>query len=139
MFRIFFGAKKRKTKIIKQPDRRYLNNKEEARKLVLSRLEYYNRYYNYKWNRVSVKNTKRRWGSCSARKNLNFCYKVVFLPPELADYVVVHELCHLGQFNHSTEFWKLVSHTLPEYKLLRKRLLQLGSSPFKSPAHKQEN
>ncbi len=100
----------------------YLEHREQARELVLGRLAYFNRLYDFKWNRVAIKNTKRRWGSCSKKGNLNFCYKVALLPQELADYVIVHELCHLGQFNHSKDFWKLVEKSIPNYGVIRTSL-----------------
>jgi predicted metal-dependent hydrolase len=103
---------------------KYLANKERARDLVLSRLSYFNEYYHLSWNRVSIKNTKRRWGSCSKKGNLNFCYKLVFLPPELADYIVVHELCNLVQFNHSKAFWAEVAKTVPDHVDRRAALLK---------------
>jgi hypothetical protein len=78
-------------------------------------------------NTALIKNTSSRWGSCSRLGNLNFNYKIVFLPPELQDYLVVHELCHLGQFNHSQSFWNLVKKTIPEYLRLRKNLRDIGS------------
>ncbi len=99
-----------------------MEHREQARELVLGRLAYFNRLYDFKWNRVAIKNTKRRWGSCSKKGNLNFCYKVALLPQELADYVIVHELCHLGQFNHSKDFWKLVEKSIPNYGVIRTSL-----------------
>ncbi len=101
--------------------REYLKYKEMARALVESRISYYNNFYNFKINRISIKNTKSRWGSCSKKGNLNFSYKIALLPQELADYVIVHELCHLGEFNHSKRFWKLVSLTIPNYLELKNR------------------
>jgi predicted metal-dependent hydrolase len=105
----------------------YLENKSAAERLVWGRLEHFNAFYNYIYNRVSIRDQKSRWGSCSGKKNLNFSYRIVFLPPELADYLVVHELCHLGEMNHSARFWKLVERTIPEYKLLRRKLLKSGN------------
>lgn len=96
--------------------------KEKALELVLNRLQHFNAYYGLTWNNVAIKNTSSRWGSCSKRANLNFNYKIVLLPPELADYLVVHELCHLQEFNHSKKFWDLVKNTIPDYKILRKEL-----------------
>lgn len=117
-----FGLKK-----FKQYKRRdYLNNKEKARAFVKSRLEYFNNFYGYAYNRISIKDTKSRWGSCSTKANLNFNYKIIFLPPELADYIIVHELCHLKEMNHSPNFWILVAHTLPNYKKLRKSLRDIS-------------
>lgn len=90
--------------------------------LIEERLAYFNTVYGFTWKKITIKNLKSRWGSCSKAGNLNFSYKIVYLPKELADYLVVHELCHLGQFNHSKNFWKLVEKTIPEYEALRKQL-----------------
>ena len=100
----------------------YLTNKEEARKIAKKKLLKYNNYYNFKYNRISIRNQKTRWGSCSAKGNLNFNYKICKLPEELCDYVIVHELCHLKEFNHSNNFWELVSLTIPNYKKIRREL-----------------
>lgn len=99
--------------------------KEEARVLARLRLEHFNKFYNFKWENISIKNTKTRWGSCSRKGNLNFNYKLVLLSPELSDYIVVHELCHLGEFNHSKNFWNLVTQTCPNYLELRKQIKQI--------------
>lgn len=115
----------RRKKPVKKSPKIYLDNKEKARSLVFARLEYFNQFYGFKWNRVSIKNTRRRWGSCSKKGNLNFCYRVVLLPPDLVDYIVVHELCHLGQFNHSSAFWAEVTKTIPDYPLKKHALLNL--------------
>ncbi len=100
----------------------YLKNKEQARKIAQERLLKYNSYYNFKYNRVSIRNQRTRWGSCSAKGNLNFSYKICKLPNKLTDYIIVHELCHLKEFNHSKNFWRLVSLTIPDYKDCRKEL-----------------
>ncbi len=97
-------------------------NKERARGLVRERLEYFNQFYKFKFNRIFIRNQKSRWGSCSSRRNLSFNYKIVFLPLAVADYLIVHELCHLGQMNHSPDFWNLVAEQIPDYKKLRKEL-----------------
>ncbi len=103
----------------------YIRYRDAARVLVHARLARFNQFYGFTLRKVFIKNLRSRWGSASERGNLNFNYKLVFLPPELADYVVVHELCHLGQFNHSPAFWALVGRTIPEYKLLRKVLRRI--------------
>lgn len=106
----------------------YVNNKETVRKLVLSRLAYFCEIYSNlgaplpSWKRVAIRDQKSRWGSCSRKGNLNFNYKLLFLPPELQDYIIVHELCHLRELNHSKRFWALVAAALPEYNDLRKKL-----------------
>ncbi len=98
----------------------YSKYKEKARLLVENRISYYNKFYRFQINRIAIKNTRSRWGSCSKAGNLNFNYKIALLPQSLSDYIIVHELCHLGEFNHSKKFWKLVSVTIPHYKKLRK-------------------
>ena len=103
----------------------YLTHKEEARVLVHAKLAQFNAHYKYPLKKVFIKNHKSRWGSCSSRGNLNFNYKIAFLPPELQEYLIVHELCHLGFFNHSKEFWALVAQTVPEYQMLRKKLKEV--------------
>jgi predicted metal-dependent hydrolase len=97
-------------------------NEEKALALIQSRLLHFNRSYGFAWKNVSVKNLTTRWGSCSKIGNLNFSYKIIYLSKELADYLVVHELCHLGEFNHSKKFWSLVEKTIPDYLILRKQL-----------------
>jgi predicted metal-dependent hydrolase len=120
----------KKEEIRKRPQRTrndYLENKSAAERLVWARLEHFNAFYNFKYNRLCIRDQQSRWGSCSAKKNLNFTYRIVFLPPELADYLIVHELCHLGEMNHSAKFWALVARTIPEYKKWRKILLKEGN------------
>src|SRR6185369_1027600 len=99
-------------------------HREAARVLVHAQLSHFNSFYNFSYGRVSIKDTKSRWGSCSKRGNLNFNYKILFLPPHLADYLIVHELCHLKEFNHSPRFWSLVGQTVPDHKAIRRELRQ---------------
>jgi predicted metal-dependent hydrolase len=100
----------------------YLDNKKKARDLVLGRLEHFNQFYGLNWGRISIRSQKSRWGSCSRAKNLNFNYKLLWLPVELQDYIIVHELCHLAELNHSKRFWALVARIIPEYHKLRRQL-----------------
>lgn len=100
----------------------YMANREAARALVHERLEYWNSFYKFHYSRVAIKNTKSLWGSCSRKGNLNFSYKLLFLPRELVDYVIVHELCHLREHNHGKGFWRLVAQTQPDYLRLRRLL-----------------
>lgn len=102
----------------------YKAKKEQARKIIQSKIEKFNRHYGFQFGKISVKNQKRCWGSCSGKKNLNFNYKIVFLPDDLRDYIIVHEICHLEELNHKKKFWSLVSETIPNYKLLRRKLRQ---------------
>lgn len=110
----------------KNTRREYLDTKERARIFVHNKLKQYNQFYNFSYNGVRIKNQKTLWGSCSKNNNLNFNYKLVLLSERLAEYIVVHELCHLKEFNHSERFWKLVALTIPEYKEIRKELRKQG-------------
>jgi predicted metal-dependent hydrolase len=100
----------------------YLKYKTVALDFVQRRIEFLNKKYGFVYNRVSIKNQRTRWGSCSKKGNLNFNYKIALLPERLSDYLIVHELCHLKEFNHSENFWNLVSKTVPNYLELRKEL-----------------
>ena len=102
----------------------YQRHKEEARAIIMRRLEYLNQYYGFQYNRVFIKNQRTCWGSCSEKKNLNFNYKIMFLPPSIRDYIIVHELCHLKEFNHSPRFWALVGKALFNYMSLRSQLCE---------------
>ncbi len=73
-------------------------------------------------NRVTVREQKTRWGSCSSKGNLNFNWKLIMAPPQALDYVVVHELCHLHEFNHSPRFWALVAAQMPDYEVWKRWL-----------------
>ncbi|MBI3459033.1 M48 family metallopeptidase [Candidatus Azambacteria bacterium] len=100
----------------------YLENKDQAWVLATERITFYNKIYGFSFNQIFIKNQKTRWGSCSSKKNLNLNYKIVFLSPEHQDYIIVHELCHLKEFNHSRQFWILVKKTIPNYLKIKKEL-----------------
>ncbi len=103
----------------------FKQHKDAAYTFVIGRLQELNTNHMYVWNNVTIKNTSSRWGSCSVRKNLSFSYRILFLPKELQDYLLIHELCHLKEFNHSARFWKLVGEKIPEYVHLRKELKKI--------------
>ena len=119
---------------VKDVDFDLLNEKKEAEKadykksvklarvVIKSRLEFFNRYYKFSYKRVAIKNQRTCWGSCSQDANLNFNYNIINLPEEVRDYVIVHELCHLKELNHSSDFWRLVAQTVPNYRELRREL-----------------
>lgn len=108
--------------LMRRNRRQYLRLRETTRALVHERLRYFNAHYRLVLRKVFIKNHKSRWGSCSESGNLNFNYKLIFLPSEIADYIVVHELCHIAELNHSPRFWRLVERTIPHHKGLRRRL-----------------
>lgn len=72
--------------------------------------------------RITIRDQKTRWGSCSSRGNLNFNWKLIMAPPQVLDYVVIHELCHLHEFNHSPRFWTLVEGQMPDYGVWKRWL-----------------
>ncbi len=96
--------------------------KKEASARVALRLAHFNSHYNFSYNKITIRNQKTRWGSCSRTKNLSFNYKIALLPESLVDYIAVHELCHTAQMNHSKKFWSLVAETIPDYAIRRKTL-----------------
>ena len=99
--------------------------RKEARVLAEEKVRHFSQVYGFNYGKISIRNQKTRWGSCSRRGNLSFNYKIVLLPEHLADYIIVHEICHLGQFNHSASFWNLVAKTVPDYKVLRREVRKL--------------
>jgi predicted metal-dependent hydrolase len=117
----FFSKYKNRPKL-KTSVAEYRLLKPQALSLAKQKVKYWNQFYNFGYNRVSVKNQKTRWGSCSRKGNLNFHYKIVHLPEDQLDYLIVHELCHLKEMNHSKNFWELVGRTIPKFKILRKEL-----------------
>ncbi len=96
--------------------------KQLCKPIVEVKLLQFNSYYNFKYNRLSIRHQKTRWGSCSSEGNLNFNCKLMCISDDLKDYVVVHELCHLKEMNHSKNFWALVEKTIPNYRELRTQL-----------------
>ncbi|OGY42340.1 MAG: hypothetical protein A2Y67_04405 [Candidatus Buchananbacteria bacterium RBG_13_39_9] len=112
---------------VKIDPKEYRQNKKAALHLARQLLTEYNQFYNFKINSIRIKNQKTRWGSCSRLGNLNFSYRLVFLPEDLARYIIVHELCHLRELNHAPGFWQLVAKTFPDYPEKRKRLRLISS------------
>ena len=118
----FFKTKTRKRKVVNPS---YNKHKEITRALIFSKLEYWAPICGVNFKRVAIRNTKRCWGSCSSLGNLNFSYKMLFLPECLADYIIVHELCHLKELNHSPKFWAEVEKIMPHYRELILELRKL--------------
>lgn len=104
----------------------YLKHKDAALTVATERIAHFNQHYGFVFNQIAIKDQKTRWGSCSRKGNLNFNYKIALLPRALRDYLVVHELCHLGEFNHSKTFWDLVAMTIPNYIQYRRALKKIS-------------
>jgi predicted metal-dependent hydrolase len=103
----------------------YKNVRDAAHRLVKERIAHYGPAYGVSVGRVFIRDQRTRWGSCSTKGNLNFNWRIVHLPPQAADYLIVHELCHLREFNHSERFWRLVARAVPDYVRIRKELRAL--------------
>lgn len=110
----------------------YLTN-EEIKKLadkalqhIPKRVSYYAKQIGVTYGRITIRNQKTRWGSCSSKGNLNFNCLLMLTPPEVIDYVVVHELCHRKEMNHSGAFWAEVENVIPDYKEQVKWLKENG-------------
>lgn len=110
----------------KDDKRDYKKYKDRARDLAEKRIEHFNKICGFKFNKINIKNQKTRWGSCSKKGNLNFNYKIALLPEKLADYIIIHELCHLKEFNHSQKFWNLVAKIIPNYIEAKSELKKSG-------------
>jgi len=100
--------------------------KKEARQIFSERVAFYAEEYGVEYAKLKLSSAKRRWGSCSARGNINLTWRLVMAPLEIVDYVVVHELSHLREHNHSKAFWAQVEAILPDYKERRKWLKENG-------------
>ncbi len=90
--------------------------REYARAALSEKVRYYGGIMQVSVNRIAIREQKTRWGSCSSKGNLNFNWKLVLMPHRIQDYVVVHELAHRKQMNHSVFFWKEVEAVLPDYR-----------------------
>ena len=103
---------------------RELANK--ALELIPKRVEYYAPLLGVTYGRITIRNQKTRWGSCSSKGNLNFNVALMRVPMEVLDYVVVHELCHRIHMNHSEAFWAEVENVMPDYKVYKRWLKENG-------------
>jgi len=108
-------------KAVRSSRKDYLKNREMAREFITNRVRYFSELYGFRHRKIRIKNQRTVWGSCSEDGSLNFNYILFKMPKDIADYIIVHELCHLRQFNHSEKFWDLVGRTLPGYKGIKKK------------------
>lgn len=101
---------------------------QKAKQILPERIAYFASLLGVSYGRITIRAQRSRWGSCSAKGNLNFNCLLMLVPPEVRDYVVVHELCHRLELNHSSKFWAWVERVVPDYKLHRTWLRDNGSS-----------
>ena len=100
---------------------------EAALEDIPKRVQHYAPMVGVTYGRITIRSQRSRWGSCSSKGNLNFNCLLMLCPEEVRDYVVIHELCHLIEFNHSRRFWSLVEKQMPEYEVWKKWLKTHGS------------
>ena len=98
--------------------------KKYAKKEISKRVVFLSKKYNFTINRIAVRDQSSRWGSCSSKKNINMNWRLIFAPIETLDYVIIHELCHTKEMNHSKNFWNLVESISPNWKENRDWLTQ---------------
>lgn len=101
---------------------------DKALKYIPQRVSYYSSIIGVDYGRITIRNQVSRWGSCSAKGNLNFNCLLMLTPSDVIDYVVVHELCHRKEMNHSPKFWAEVEKFLPNYKSSKKWLKDNGGA-----------
>jgi len=101
-------------------------DKAKARRQIIARLHALAERYGFKFSKVSIRNQKTRWGSCSARGNISLNIKLVALPQELSDYVLLHELVHIKVHNHSRKFWQELDKYVGDGKTRAKKLVEYG-------------
>ncbi len=104
----------------------YDRHRELARQVFQQSVDYYAQQMQVSYRRITIRDQKTRWGSCSMKGNLNFNWRLVLAPREVLDYVVVHELAHRREMNHSSRFWGLVAEVMPDYKWRREWLKENG-------------
>ena len=104
----------------------YEKARDLARHVLARKTELYASLMQVAYNKISIRDQKTRWGSCSGKGNLNFNWRLILAPEEVQDYVVVHELAHRREMNHSPAFWKIVECVLPDYRTCRQWLKQHG-------------
>ena len=116
-----------KMKAVEKEHENFLKNSTvidiaEARKKLVNRLNELSEKHGFRYNKVFMKNQKTRWGSCSAKNNINLNMKLIRLPDEIIDYVLLHELVHTRIKNHTNEFWAELNRLVGDAKAKRKRL-----------------
>jgi len=104
-------------------EKRYI---DAAKEYFPKRAAYFAPLTGGNYSRITIRDQKTRWGSCSAKGTLSFNWRLMLAPPAVLDYVVIHELCHLTHMDHSKAFWALVERVCPDYRTHRKWLKEHG-------------
>ena len=125
-------AKQKERKVQSEKVRTLTENERElyrdqAKSIFEQKVAYYSRLMNVTYGRISIRDQKTRWGSCSAEGNLNFNWRLILAPAGVLDYVVIHELAHRKEMNHSARFWDVVESYMPEYRKYREWLKENGN------------
>ena len=107
---------------------------ESARKIFKRKTAAYARKMGVTYGRITIREQKTRWGSCTSEGNLNFNWRLIFAPEKVLDYVVVHELSHRKEMNHSPAFYAVVASVMPEYKACEKWLRDNGATLWQNPS-----
>ena len=118
------AMKRQEKREMPEAEKKYYRNL--AREVLGARTGYYARKMGVTYGRISIREQKTRWGSCSSKGNLNFNWRLIFAPEEVVDYIVVHELAHRKEMNHSRAFYDVVASILPDYKVREKWLKENG-------------
>jgi predicted metal-dependent hydrolase len=123
LMKITFHVKDRRTR------KRNIVNwyREQTKKLLDNKVPFFGKILSISYRKVRIRNQKSRWASCSKEGNLSFNLLLSSLPINIIDYIIIHELFHLVEFNHSVHFWKLIEHAYPSYKHCRNWLKNNGA------------
>jgi len=104
--------------------------KKQAGKIIPQCVDQISDSHNLSFNNIKITSAERRWGSCTGKKTINFSWRIIMLPSEIIEYIVIHELAHLKELNHSNKFWFVVGQMMPDYKK-RKKWLRDNSYKFR--------
>lgn len=116
------SARQAAKKIIRLTDKEAEQYKKQAKAYLQRKCRYFSGIMGLRHGEIKINGAKTRWGSCNRKGDINFTWRLLLMPEELVDYVVVHELAHLMEMNHSSRFWSVVERTIPDFKARRKKL-----------------
>lgn len=120
---LYIPAKIDSTKIFGKVEKYF---KKLAVEVIQSRSEYFRQKLRLNPESVGINNNKTRWGVCDSKNKIAINWRAVFLPPNLLDYIIVHEFCHLLEFNHTKNFWAVVQTIIPDWRAVRMHLKHMN-------------